>query len=69
MEDKNTLKKELYKQKPKAELLLINKDGMRYEALLDGIGSVVFVIPLNEIEDGRFYNEMDAKLLIRWLLV
>jgi hypothetical protein len=69
MEDLNTIKKELYKQKPQAELLIINKDGMRYEALLDGIGSVVFVIPLAEIGDARFYNIMDAKLLIRWILV
>lgn len=64
---KNDVKKELYKQNPKAALLLVDKDGVHYEGSLKNGQVLYFSVPFNDLGDAKFYAEMDAKYLIRWL--
>jgi len=68
------IKKELYKQKPAAELLYIRKGIAYYDAKFkiseDPIiefKTVFFNIPVDDMGDADFLPNMDAKLLIRWL--
>ena len=75
------IKKELYKQKPMANLLYIRKGIAYYETYLttmrypDNIHAepymesirVIFEIPVNDMGDADFTPTMDAKLLNRWL--
>jgi len=66
--DKNTIKKELYKQKPIAEVDFERGDYIHYSALLiiDGIEEIVnFEVPITEDQNE---NELPAQLLIRWLV-
>jgi hypothetical protein len=66
--DKNTIKKELYKQKPIAEVDFERGDYIHYSALLiiDGIEEIVnFEVPMTEDPNE---NEIPAQLLIRWLV-
>lgn len=66
--DLNTIKKELYKQKPNAVLNMVDKRGIHYWSRLDGV-TIVFLIPLNDIGDGKFEDVMPAQLLIRWITI
>lgn len=66
------IKKALYKEKPIA--LLTNKENngdLTYESVLENNFKVIFKIPVAETinSDGKclFENEMDAKLLNRWI--
>jgi hypothetical protein len=66
--DKNTIKKELYKQKPIAEVGFERDDYIHYSTLLiiDGIEEIVnFEVPITEDQNE---NELPAQLLIRWLV-
>ena len=72
--NKTEIKKELYKQKPKAEFTHI-KNGVAYYRTLLSIGEkmkytqpVFFEIPVDDMGDADFKSEMDAKLLNRWIL-
>ncbi len=71
---KNEIKKALYKQKPKARLLFIRKGSAFYIARVkDGETeesrvSVYFEVPVSDMGDAEFYDEMDAKLLNRWIV-
>lgn len=69
----NEIKKELYKQNPVAELVSINKTGIRYECDIWESGLsvkvVTFTIPFDDIGDAVFIARMDAKFLIRYLIV
>jgi hypothetical protein len=71
---KNEIKKALYKQKPKARLLFIRKGSAFYTARLkDGETeesrvTVYFEVPVSDMGDAEFYDEMDAKLLNRWIV-
>lgn len=69
------IKKELYKQKPSAELVFIRKGIAYYDATLriddDGISAfktIFFEIPVSDMGDADFTPTMDAKLLNRWLV-
>lgn len=69
------IKKEIYKQKPIAELLYIRKGSAYYDTMIK-IGeepfkkskTIFFKIPINDMGDADFERKMDGKLLIRWLL-
>ncbi len=69
------IKKALYKENPKANLTVATRAGLTYFANLktvageNGLGDVIFVVPFDDIGDAKFYPEMDAKLLTRWLLL
>ena len=63
----NEIKKELYKQKPTAELLHVDKEGIHYECtLIDGT-VIYFSVPSNDIQDAKFYHKMEAQHLNRWI--
>ena len=67
------IKKALYKQKPIAKRILIQRDKMNIEVhtyrtavSIGGIMvAITFKIPENEAKE--FETEMEAQLLIRWL--
>ncbi len=66
--DKNTIKKELYKQKTTAEVDFNFGDYIHYSALLiiDGIEEEVnFEVPITEAPNE---NVIPAQLLIPWLV-
>lgn len=68
----NTIKKELYKQKPTATLVQIQNGQASYGAtlLFDNIDvGIRFEVPVDDMGTAIFYNEMDAKLLIRWIVI
>jgi len=66
--NKNEIKKELYKQKPTADLNKEYDDYREYSCQLyfDGIPKVIFFnVPIKECEFGEV---VPAQLLIRWLV-
>lgn len=73
---KNEIKKLLYKQKPKAELLFIRKGVAYYDTVLvveeepmKIHKTFFFEVPIEDMGEADFLPEMDAKLLIRWLVI
>ena len=67
---KNHFKKLIYKVNPPAKLVYITKDKLWYRTdVEDGeeTNIITFSIPLGDIGDAKFYETMDAKLLLRWL--
>jgi hypoxanthine-guanine phosphoribosyltransferase len=60
------IKKELYKKKPKAQLMYIRKGSAYYSAMLDK--EVTFKVPVDDMGDSDFASEMPAQLLSRWIL-
>ncbi len=73
--EKNEIKKDIYKQKPKADFKFLRKGVMHYTSFLnykeeEGYYTAVplrFEIPVEDMGEADFYPEMEAKLLIRWL--
>ena len=61
------IKKELYKQKPEANLRYIRKGVAHYYSDLSEL-RVNFEIPIADMGDADFGPTMDGKLLIRWLI-
>ena len=66
--DKNEIKKALYKEKPTARLLHRIDDKACYKAYLKNGYSIAFEVPQKEMGETIFEPEMEAQLLIRWLL-
>ena len=69
------IKKELYKQKPSANLLYIRKGIAYYESTINVqetpkfiYKTLLFEIPVIDMGDSDFNAIMDAKLLIRWMV-
>lgn len=60
------IKKELYKQKPKAYLKYIRKGVAFYYADLQQ-EVVYFEVPVNDMGNSDFTPIIDAKLLCRWI--
>ena len=67
----NEIKKCLYKQNPEAKFRFIRKGVAYYSCVItkESMSSqqVSFEIPVNDMGDADFLNQMDSKLLIRWL--
>ena len=73
--EKNEIKKALYRQKPIAkksgERIPLDGSGVDsygYKTTLDDGTVLHFLVPVKDMGDATFYDEMDAKLLIRWLV-
>lgn len=67
----NEIKKALYKEKPMANFVSANKGGMLYTTIIREVNEserVNFFVPFSDIGDAIFYPNMDAKLLIRYLI-
>jgi|GEM_PF-6956629 len=67
--DKNELKKILYLNKPIAKLISSDKELFKYRTLVNDI-EILFNVPVADMgtNPGIFKQEMDAKLLIRWIV-
>lgn len=70
--EKNDIKKALYKEKPVAKLVEKLENGdLIYQTILENKYTVNFIVPKEETvdADGKylFEDEMDAKLMIRWI--
>jgi hypothetical protein len=72
MMDLNTIKKELYKQNPVANLIFILKGVVEYQSKIkdenDKDLSITFHVPVEDMGDAAFFESMSAKLLIRYLV-
>ena len=73
--EKNEIKKLLYKQNPKAELLNIRKGVAYYDAIVKieeqpiiKHKTIFFKVPISDMGDADFLCEMDSKLLDRWIV-
>ena len=67
---KNHFKKLIYKIQPPAKLIYVTKDRLLYRTDVEEgevTNIITFSIPLGDIGDAKFYDIMDAKLLLRWL--
>lgn len=71
----NEIKKELYKQKPEANLLYIRKGIAHYDARIRTFDETIvktkmvfFEVPVSDMGDADLLPIMDAKLLIRYLV-
>ena len=64
------IKKELYKQNPSATFVSAGKGKMIYKCLIKMVvnESITFSIPFEDIGDAVFTAQMDAKLLIRYII-
>lgn len=67
MSTTDDIKKELYKQKPKALRIFFNNKRAVYATKLENGMQISFKIPFNEMDDS-FTEEMPAQLLIRWMI-
>jgi hypothetical protein len=71
--EKNEIKKLLYKQNPKANFLYIRKGNAYYDSTIEDVdhGTVFikFEVPILDMGDADFYSQMEAKYLIRWILI
>lgn len=71
--EKNEIKKLLYKQKPIAEFIRATQQGLVYGvdvSTMDGSRlPITFIIPLKDMGDASFDKEMEAQLLIRWIVL
>lgn len=67
--DKNELKKILYLNKPIAKLESSNKELFTYKTSVNDI-EILFNVPVSDMgtNPGIFKPEMEAKLLIRWIV-
>lgn len=71
--EKNEIKKLLYKQNPTASFQSIRKGNGYYSTTVEdataGRVFIQFEIPINDMGDADFYSQMEAKYLIRWILI
>lgn len=64
------IKKELYKQNPKAEYGYTRENCAYYstEIVVDGEEKEInFIVPFSDMGENVFDNILDAKYLIRWI--
>jgi len=68
----NEIKKALYKQNPVAELESVNNDGLFYitSLSLEDMPKyvVMFRVPLIELGETVWHKDIEAKLLIRYII-
>jgi hypothetical protein len=64
----NEIKKDLYRNNPVAVLGFIRKGVAYYFSRKGYPDEVKFEVPVNDMGDADFFNEMDSKHLIRWIV-
>lgn len=62
----NIVKKILYKENPYAWFYKVLK-GNAYYKCATSIGDIYFKIPVSDMGDSAFVEDMESKLLIRWI--
>ena len=60
------IKKVLHRTNPPANLLHIKKGKAVYQSKTE-VGNVVFNVPVDDMGDAAFLQQMDSKHLIRWI--
>jgi len=65
--EKNEIKKLLYIHKPTAKFTHIRKGHAFYKTNVVDT-EVIFDIPVIDMGDADFFDEMEAKHLVRWIL-
>ena len=65
----NEAKKALYKEKPVATLLYIRKGSAYYFTSLADGSRINFTVPVDDMGDTDYQSHMDAKLLIRYIVI
>lgn len=69
MSETDEVKKDLYKEKPLAKIIRVNKDGIHYKThVLSNAYDVYFTVPLNEIGDAKWDSQMPSQLLLRYMI-
>lgn len=63
---KEEIKKELYKQKPIADLMYVKSGSAYYVAQVNDV-TVHFTVPVSDMGEARFEASMNAQLLNRWI--
>ena len=74
MSTKDLIKKALYKEKPIAKFEYIRKGKAYYSTWAsyehESIDTkIIFEIPVDDMGDADFLPEMEAKLLVRWIMI
>lgn len=64
----NEIKKYCYRNNPKAELSHIRKGVAVYQCLIGEGTPIAFEVPVDDMGEASFFPEMEAKLLLRWLV-
>lgn len=65
----NDIKKALYKENSFAKLQFICDNKATYRANLENGEIIFFYVPVSEMGSTRFYPQIEAKYLIRWLSI
>lgn len=66
--NKNEIKKAIYREKPRAFATIIVDGHLYFMCHLEDKSSPTFKIPIEELKGATWdCQEMDAKLLLRWL--
>lgn len=68
MSDLNTIKKILYKEKPKAFFQYVRK-GDAYYKTKTSEGEINFKIPVTDMGEADFGIELESSLLMRWIMI
>jgi len=66
---KNEIKKDLYKQNPTAVFTHIRKNVAFYKTKLENDAEVLFEIPVVDMGDADFFQEMEGKYIIKWIAI
>lgn len=66
-EELNEVKKMLYKEKPIATLNSKSTIKYYYSAVLESGYHVFFIVPIDDMGEHEFTDQMPAQLLIRWI--
>jgi len=67
MNDKNEIKKRIYRNKPIASFVSIRM-GVAYYIVNFGEVKVYFEIPVSDMGTANFLPKMEAKHLLRWIV-
>lgn len=67
MENINEIKKALYREKPVAKKVDERNGIYAYDATLVDGTIIQFDVPISDMGDAKFEDQMDAKLLIRYI--
>ena len=65
----NEAKKALYKEKPIATFLFIRKGSAYYFTSLADGSRINFIVPVDDMGDADYQSHMDAKSLIRYIVI
>lgn len=68
MVNQEQIKKAVYLQQPIATLIDRTATQYTYYTQLNGGINIYFKVPISDMGDGKFREQMEAKYLLRWLI-